>query len=75
MSCETKISKGFQIVVPLEIRKEFNLNPGDKLEWIKNKNEIFVKVRKRKHFKDIIGIISVDANAVELKKKAQKGEI
>ena len=61
--------------MPLEIRKEFNLIPGDKLEWIKNKNEISVKVRKRKHIKDISGIISVEANAVKLKKKAQKGEI
>ena len=29
---ETKISKGFQTVVPAEIRKKFNVGPGDILE-------------------------------------------
>lgn len=77
MVSETKISKGYQTVVPAELRKAHGISPGDKLVWGEEKGEIKVRVRKRKTLEDIIGIVSgkEKTDAVELKKKAQRGEI
>ncbi|MFH1773801.1 MAG: AbrB/MazE/SpoVT family DNA-binding domain-containing protein [Methanobacteriota archaeon] len=72
---KTKISKGYQVVVPAEVREKFGLEPGDMLLWEKKNDEVVVKPRKRARLEDIMGIISVKANAVELKKKAQRGEL
>jgi len=72
---KTKISKGFQTVVPREIRKKLGLEPGDSLEWEEKGEEVVVKPRKRKTLKDITGMISVGGDAVVSKKKAQRGEL
>ena len=75
MACETKVSKGYQTVVPAELRQTHGISPGDKLLWEEEKGEIKVKVKKRKTLEDIAGMISVGGDAVESKKKAQRGEI
>jgi len=75
MACETKVSKGYQTVVPAELREAHGISPGDKLLWEEEKGEIKVKVKKRKTLEDIAGMISVGGDAVESKKKAQRGEI
>ncbi len=72
---KTKISKGYQTVVPKEVRARFGVKPGDSLIWEERGNEVVVKPKKKTTIEDIIGIISVEADAVELKKKAQKGEL
>ncbi len=72
---KTKISKGYQVVVPAEVREKFGLEPGDALLWEKRKDEVIVKPKKKAQLEDITGIISVKANAVELKKKAQRGAL
>ena len=38
-----EVSKGRQITIPGEIRSEFKLDTGSKLEIIKRKNEIILK--------------------------------
>ena len=38
-----QMSKGMQITLPAEIREEFNLAIGSKLELIKKNNEIILK--------------------------------
>lgn len=38
-----EVSKGRQITIPGEIRKDFKLDTGSKLEIIKRKNEIVLK--------------------------------
>ena len=43
---ETKVSKGFQTVLPAEIRKKFDIGPGDEVVWTVLGDEIFVRVRK-----------------------------
>ncbi len=43
----TKISKGFQTVVPASIRKRFELNQGDEVIWSVIGDEVYVRVRKR----------------------------
>ncbi len=44
---ETKVSSGFQTVLPAEIRKKFNVGPGDEVVWTVVGDEIFVRVRKK----------------------------
>lgn len=77
MVSETKISKGHQTVVPSELREAYGISPGDRLVWREEGGKITVRVRKKKTLKDIIGIVSgkVETDAVELKKKAQRGEL
>jgi bifunctional DNA-binding transcriptional regulator/antitoxin component of YhaV-PrlF toxin-antitoxin module len=77
MVSETKISKGYQTVVPAELRESHGILPGDRLVWVEEKGEIKVKVRKKKTIKDIIGIVpgKVKTDAVEMKKRAQRGEL
>jgi AbrB family looped-hinge helix DNA binding protein len=73
---ETKISKGFQTVVPSEIRNKFNVGPGDVMEWISTKEGVKIRFRKKLSLLDIEGIGETEekTNAVELKKRAQRGE-
>ena len=44
---ETKLSSGFQTVLPAEIRERFGVGPGDEVVWTMIGDEIFVRVRKR----------------------------
>ncbi len=39
-----EVSKGRQITIPVEIRNEFKLDTGSKLELIKRKNEIVLRI-------------------------------
>ena len=72
---ETVISKGYQTVVPAKIRKAHNILPGDVLEWIDNEKGIIVQPRKKRTLKDIIGLVKAEGDAVESKKRVQKGLI
>ncbi len=72
---KTKISKGYQTVVPKDIRARFGIKPGDSLLWEERGNEVVVKPKKKTTIEDIIGIISVGGDAVASKKKAQRGEL
>ena len=72
---ETKVSKGYQTVVPSNIRRAYGIAPGDKLVWEAERGGIRVRVKKRKTLADIVGIVSVQSDAVELKRKAQRGEL
>lgn len=76
MICETKISRGFQTVVPSEIRKKMGIGPTDIVKWKLNNDKITVEFRKEPTFEDICGIIDTDVrtDAVKLKKMAQRGE-
>ena len=44
---ETKLSSGFQTVLPAEIRERFGVGPGDEVVWTMIGDEIFVRIRKR----------------------------
>lgn len=43
----TKVSGGFQTVLPAEIRDKFDVGPGDEVIWTMIEDEIFVRVRKK----------------------------
>ena len=71
----TKISKGYQVVVPKKIRDKLGLKPGDSLVWEEMGDVVVVKPKKKKTLEDITGIISVGGDAVASKKKVQRGEL
>ncbi len=76
MTNVTKMYKGWQTVIPLEIRKKMDIAPDDVLEWeTLEANKVVVTFRKKKSVNDIIGIAhsKEKTNAVELKKRAQTG--
>jgi len=75
MTSTTKISKGFQTVVPSEIRKKFDVGPGDVLEWKSTENGAEIRFRKKVTIDDIFGMVDgPETDAVELKRKVQRGE-
>jgi bifunctional DNA-binding transcriptional regulator/antitoxin component of YhaV-PrlF toxin-antitoxin module len=73
MLSETLISKGYQTVVPAKIRKAHKIMPGDVLEWIDSEKGIIVQPRKKRTLNDIIGLVKTEGDAVESKKRIQKG--
>ena len=73
MLSETVISRGYQTVVPARIRKAHNIMPGDVLDWIDSEKGIFVQPRKKRTLNDITGLVKAEGDAVESKKRAQKG--
>ncbi|MCK5661205.1 MAG: AbrB/MazE/SpoVT family DNA-binding domain-containing protein [Methanosarcinales archaeon] len=70
---ETKISKGYQTVVPSKIRKAYGIMPGDILNWNDTEEGILVQPRKKRTLQDIIGLVKTEGDAVESKKSVQKG--
>ena len=73
MISKSKLSNGFQTVVPSKVRKGYDVEPGDILEWVESEEGVLVRFRIRRSLKDITGIVSARADALELKKKVQKG--
>lgn len=73
MLSETKISKGYQTVVPSKIRKTYEIMPGDILDWTDTEEGILVQPRKKRTLQDIIGLVKTEGDAVESKKSIQKG--
>ncbi|MDO8871839.1 MAG: AbrB/MazE/SpoVT family DNA-binding domain-containing protein [Methanoregula sp.] len=74
MTSKTKISEGYSTVLPAEIRKALDLNPGDVLQWDVEDGLITIKPRKKMTLTGICGVISNGGNAVNDKKKIQSGE-
>jgi len=73
----TKIYKGFQTVIPSEIRNKLKLEVDDMVEWFMDENgSIRVNFRKRSNFEDIIGIGRTEykTDSVKLKKRTSKGK-
>jgi bifunctional DNA-binding transcriptional regulator/antitoxin component of YhaV-PrlF toxin-antitoxin module len=64
----TRISKKYLTAVPAEVRRIFQLEAGDELEWLPLKSEIIVKPIKRKRGRDpildIIGMVDAEPTDV-----------
>ncbi len=73
MLSETRVSSKNQTVVPSKFRKKHSIEPGDVLQWEDKGKTILVKVRKKVGLDDIKGIISAGGDAVESKKRGQRG--
>ncbi len=55
---KTKISKGFQTVVPSEVRSKLHGQPGDEIIWSIIGDEVFIRIKKAGSgdpLKDLIG--------------------
>ncbi len=55
MAIATVTSKG-QITIPIEVRAELGLNPGDRIEFVKNEKGRFVLFPKNGSVKRLKGI-------------------
>lgn len=72
----TKVSQGYQVAVPAELRKRYGVDVGDEVIWILQDNEVKTNFRRRPSLENIasIGRSGRKESAVELKKKVQRGE-
>jgi AbrB family looped-hinge helix DNA binding protein len=73
MLSRTKISKCNSTVIPAEIRHAIGLEHGDILEWDLKGDLILIKPRKKVTLEDIIGFCDEGGDAVEAKKRIQRG--
>ena len=73
----TRISKGYQVVVPSQLRRIFNVKIGDEVVWIVGKDEVKAQFRKKPSLENIVslGNSGMKRSSVELKKQIQRGEI
>ncbi|KZX10960.1 AbrB/MazE/SpoVT family DNA-binding domain-containing protein [Methanobrevibacter curvatus] len=77
MTMTTKIYKGFQTVIPSEIRKKLNIEIEDIVEWFMDeKGNINLEFRKKTGFYDIkeMGEAPYNTDAVKLKKMVARGK-
>ena len=72
----TKVYDGNQTVIPAYLRKKYDVQPDDIVEWYEEDGEIKVQFRKKVKLEDVIGSVTSKekTDAVELKKLAQRGE-
>ena len=73
MLSETKISSEYSTVVPSKIRKALGITPGDRLEWELKGDKLMVRHKKKVTLEDIVGFIDVGGDAVEAKRRIQRG--
>jgi AbrB family looped-hinge helix DNA binding protein len=77
MIAKTNIYPKYQTTIPKEIRKKLELKENQVIEWnINEKGNVELKFREKHSFKDMAGIFKTKqkTDAVEIKKKVQKGE-
>ena len=54
---KTKISKGYQTVVPAAIRTKFKCEPGDEVIWSIIGDDVFIRLKKRSKVDPIAKLI------------------
>jgi AbrB family looped-hinge helix DNA binding protein len=73
---DTKVYKGYQTVIPSEIRKKLGIKPEDKIIWsLKEDGTVNLNFKKQRTTEDLIGFVSSKnkTNSVKLKKQSQTG--
>jgi bifunctional DNA-binding transcriptional regulator/antitoxin component of YhaV-PrlF toxin-antitoxin module len=73
MTTESSVSKGYLTVVPKRIRRAAEIGEGDKLSWELEDGRIIVTPRRPKSIGDVTGLISHGGDAVDSKRRAQRG--
>jgi bifunctional DNA-binding transcriptional regulator/antitoxin component of YhaV-PrlF toxin-antitoxin module len=74
MLSKSKVSKGYLTVVPKNVREASKILEGDFLEWSVEGDKIVVRPRRKRTVDDITGLVSVGGDAVESKRRAQRGK-
>jgi bifunctional DNA-binding transcriptional regulator/antitoxin component of YhaV-PrlF toxin-antitoxin module len=72
-----RVSSGFQVAVPAELRKSFGVGVGDEVVWTLDGDQVRADFRKRSSLESIVSLGASGlkgANAVESKKRAQRGD-
>lgn len=78
MGAETKVTDANQTQVPAELRHKHGVEPGDIVVWEETPDgEVRVRFRKRRSIWDLVGKApgAGGGDAVETKKRAQRGEL
>jgi len=73
----SKVSPGFQVAVPSELRRKFGVGVGDEVVWILEGDQVRADFRRRPSLESIVSLGASGrkaANAVDSKKKMQRGE-
>lgn len=73
----SKIYKGFQITIPSSIRKELDISLDDRVEWSIEGGNIKLNIKKQESLDLLTNIVEshYPTDAVEIKKKAGRGEL
>ena len=73
----TKISKGYQVVVPSQLRKRYEVSVGDEVLWEISNKGVSIQVHKKPSLGEIVGLghSGKRVSSVELKKRIQKGDL
>lgn len=71
----TRVSRGYQVVVPSQIRKRYGVEVGDELVWVVDDQGVRTDFRKKPGLENILslGNSGKKESAVVLKKKIQRG--
>jgi bifunctional DNA-binding transcriptional regulator/antitoxin component of YhaV-PrlF toxin-antitoxin module len=74
----SKISPGYQVAVPADLRKRFGIGIGDEIVWIVEDEQVRADFRKKPALENIASLGhsgKKGTSAVELKKRIQRGEL
>ncbi|MDA4122003.1 MAG: AbrB/MazE/SpoVT family DNA-binding domain-containing protein [Thaumarchaeota archaeon] len=71
----TKVSQGYQVAVPAELRRKYGIGVGDEVVWMVDGGEVRTDFKKKPSLESIVSLGRSGGNAVETKKRAQKGEL
>jgi AbrB family looped-hinge helix DNA binding protein len=73
----TKVSQGYQVAVPAELRKKYGIGVGDEIMWTVDEGRVLADFRKKPSLEGIVslGRSGRRGNAVETKKRVQRGEV
>ena len=71
----TKVSQGFQVAVPAGLRKKYGITVGDEVVWMVEGEEVKADFKKKPGLESIVSLGRAGGDAVETKKRAQKGEL
>jgi AbrB family looped-hinge helix DNA binding protein len=74
----SKVSAGYQVAVPAELRRRFGIGVGDEVVWIVEDDQVRTDFRKKSTLENIASLGHSGkrgTSAVELKKRIQRGDV
>jgi bifunctional DNA-binding transcriptional regulator/antitoxin component of YhaV-PrlF toxin-antitoxin module len=74
----SRVSAGYQVAVPAQLRKKYGIGVGDEVVWIVEDDLVKADFRKKPALENIASLGhggKKGISAVELKKRVQRGEV